>query len=379
MNNDKEIYRLLNKIKLDTSKYEERTLSEAEKDELLDSVKHRFDHSSTEQPKTSSWKRPVLLVAAALFLAFLGLQTPVGQRVQAAASSFLESFRYTITDALGIEERTTDDTSIDVDQVQTIGDAEIKVEDMLIFDDLLLINILVDLGESLEDYHLGGIENKILSINGKEVTDSMLSYGTTVSEDEAVHNRILVIDLDEDFSMTDNYNIELTLEDLFITDMKDTAKRDERVPPVEGRATFSVDTTREGLQKHTNSYSINQELNTDLYGYSIKSLNTHPLFSFIEITSGDWTDIPFEVIEIRGEDNRGNELLFTQHSYTYNGAETHYTGRLALSEEDSDITSEQMLESEELHLQFYSAEFPEDAGMLDFSSYGDPFTIKLNQ
>ncbi|MFO8069703.1 MAG: hypothetical protein R6U02_07025 [Alkalibacterium sp.] len=379
MNNDKKLYQLLNQVKTDISDYDETSLSDQEKADLLTSVKSRLDHSSTKQTKTTNWKKPILLIAAALLLAFLGLQTPVGQRVQAAASSFLENFRYTITDALGIEERTTDDTSIAVDQVQTIGDAEIKVEDILIFDDLLLINILADLGESLEDYHFGGIENKTLSINGQAVTGSMSSYGRTVSEEDAVHNRILVIDLDEDFSMTDNYTIEITLEDLFIIDMKDNAKRDERVPPVEGKATFSVDTTRDELQKHTNKYSIDQELSTDLYDYSINNLNTHPLFSFIEITSDNWTDIPFEVIEIRGEDNRGNELIFTGHSYTYNGAEDHYTGRLALSEEDSDITSEQMLESEELHLQFYSAEFPEDVGMLNFTSYGKPFTIELNQ
>ncbi|OJF94572.1 hypothetical protein [Alkalibacterium sp. 20] len=379
MNNDKKLYKLLNQLKINTDDYEETSLSDQEKDVLFQSVKSQLNNEFSNPTKASIWKKPVLLIAATLFLTFLGLQTPVGQRVQAAASSFLENFRYTITEALGIEERTTDDTSISVNQVQTIGDAEIKVEDMLIFDDLLLINVLVDLRESLEDYHLGGIENKILSINGKKVTDSMSSYGTTVSEDDAVHNRILVIDLNEDFSMTDNYTIELTLEDLFIIDMKDNTKRDERVPPVEGKATFSVDTARDELQKHTNRYSIDQELSTDLYDYSINNLNTHPLFSFIEITSDNWTDIPFEVIEIRGEDNRGNELIFTQHSYTYIGDENHYTGRLNLSEEDSDITSEQMLESAELHLQFYSAEFPEDVGTLDFTSYGEPITIELNQ
>ncbi|WP_423188432.1 hypothetical protein ACO1PF_07415 [Alkalibacterium sp. f15] len=379
MNNDKKLYQLLNQVKINTLDYEETSLSDQEKDELFQSVKGKLNNESSNPTKVSNRKRPILLIAATLFLAFLGLQTPVGQRVQASASSFLENFRYTITDALGIEERTTDDTSIAVDQVQTIGDAEIKVEDILIFDDLLLINILADLGESLEDYHFGGIENKTLSINGQAVTGSMSSYGRTVSENDAIHNRILIVDLDEDFSMTDNYTIDITLEDLFIIDMKDNAKRDERVTPVEGKATFSVDTTRDELQKHTNKYSIDQELSTDLYDYSINNLNTHPLFSFIEITSDNWTDIPFEVIEIRGEDNRGNELIFTGHSYTYDGAENHYTGRLALSEEESDITSEQLLESEELHLQFYSAEFPEDVGTLDFASYGEPITIELNQ
>jgi len=379
MNKDKKIYDLLNQVKTDTSDLDERSLSDQEKAELFTSVKSRLDHSSTQQTKNLNWKQSVLLLVATLLLAFLGLQTPVGQRVQAAASSFLESFRYTITDALGIDERTTDDTSISVDQVQTIGDAEIKVEDMLIFDELLLINVLVDLGDSLNDYGFWGIENKILSINGKEVTDSMSGYGRTVSEDDAIHNRIFVIDLDEDFLMTDNYTMELTFENLNIFEKNHIGYSSERVPPVKGHAVFSIDTTKKELQKHTGKYTVDRSITTDLYDYSITNLNTHPLFSYIEITSENWTDIPFEVIEIRGEDDRGNKLIFTQHSYTYIGAENHYTRRLALSEEDSDITSEQMLEAEELHLQFYSAEFPEDVGTLDFSSYGDPFTIELNQ
>ena len=378
MNNDKRIYRLLNQIKLDTSKYEETTLPEEEKDELFDSVKHRLDHSSTDQPKTSSWKRPVLLVAAALFLAFLGLQTPLGQRVQAATFSFLESFRYTITDALGVEERTTDDTSISVDQVQTIGDAEVKVEDMVIFNDLLLINILVDLGDLSDDLHFTMLENRTLFLNDKEITDSLLVYGGPVSEEANIHNGILAINLNEEPLLTDNINIDLTLENLLIDDKENIGEGTEQLPTIVGEAVFSIDTTKDELLNNSNKYPIDQSVSTDLYDYSINNLNVNPLMSFIDVTSDNWTDTPFEVIEMRGEDEQGNKIVFTQDSIMTND-ESSYLGSFTFSEEDSEITSEQMLESEELNLQLYSVKFSEDMGIQDFTSYGEPFTIKFNQ
>jgi len=378
MNNDKRIYRLLNQIKLDTSKYEETTLPEEEKDELFDSVKHRLDHSSTDQPKTSSWKRPVLLVAAALFLAFLGLQTPLGQRVQAATFSFLESFRYTITDALGVEERTTDDTSISVDQVQTIGDAEVKVEDMVIFNDLLLINILVDLGDLSDDLHFTMLENRTLFLNDKEITDSLLVYGGPVSEEANIHNGILAINLNEEPLLTDNINIDLTLENLLIDDKENIGEATKQLPTIVGEAVFSIDTTKDELLNNSNKYPIDQSVSTDLYDYSINNLNVNPLMSFIDVTSDNWTDTPFEVIEMRGEDEQGNKIVFTQDSIMTND-ESSYLGSFTFSEEDSEITSEQMLESEELNLQLYSVKFSEDMGIQDFTSYGEPFTIKFNQ
>ncbi len=375
MNKDKKLYHLLNQIKIDTSDYKETSFSDQEKDALFDSLKKRLNHSSTGQRKPSNWKKPVMLIAATLLLVFLGLQTPVGQRVQAAAISFLESFRYSLTDALGIEERTTDDTSISVDQVQMIGDAEIKVEDMLLFDDLLLINILIDLDDSLTDIYPTFFEQSTLKINGEKVNISgETGNGKIVNKEKNVFSTLNQIYLNKEDVPLKTMDIELSLDNLLLFDIKNTGSTNDSMKE-EGVATFSIATTEEELIRNTNKYAINQTIEMEQLDFSINQLQTHPLLSLIEVTTQNWGE-DYQLIELRGHDKQGNHLVFTPFNYTVTNHS--YYGRYNLDETKSDITSEQLDDADEITLQFYSAGHPEGTDAT-YEAYGEPFTIEMNQ
>jgi len=369
MTNKKEIYHLLNEIDFDTNSYEKKELSEIEKEKLFQSVKNDIKPIEKFPVKRSS----LFVIATILFISLIGSQTQFGQKVQATANSIIENIRYSLSQALGNEQANTSESAISFNQTASIGDTQVSIGEMIAFEHRIVFNLLVDLAEPIQEQNFAGFSDYSIKINGDSIeTYGLVGQGQVYDEEENIHSIIYSTDLSQfDFS-EDEMTIDVMLEDIHVFNPNQTNDTQGSQPIIEGKAHFSADTNLSELTENTNVYKINHFVDAGNYQYQIETLYTHPLLNFIEVSSENWND--YQLVEIRGEDNQGQSVVFNPSS-SLSTQETRKTS-FSLNEELSEITSKELTEAESLQLQLYSAGWPEGEEA-KYQTYGEPFIVEL--
>lgn len=367
-------FSMLNDTKIDVTEYEETDLSQAEKDKLFSTFKAETTPPLKTKKQTNSW----IAVAAAIVFLIVGSQTSIGQQVQATAVSMVENIRYSLNNALG-NANTETPGALSFNQTAHIGNAEVSIQDFIAFEHRIVLNLLVDMDGDIQDERFMGFDGMSIQINGQTLnTASWTSRGTVYDEEENIHSHIYTVSLEEPISEADLINIEIQLNDIryyqprIINNQKNL---------IEGTATFSVDTTQKELNQYTNVYDIDTVLIQDDYEYIIEKMYINPTLNFIEVYSDDKDVLDvehFQLMEFRGKDNNGREVLFEQTYLT--DSEDYRKYSFSLDEESSEMTTEELADVEYLDLQLYLTDWPEIQGTyVELEPYGESFTIDLTK
>lgn len=263
-------------------------------------------------------------------------------------------------------------------QTATIGNAEVSIQDLVVFDHRIVFNMLVDLDGSTQDEYFIGVKHLEIQINGQTInTELVTSEGVIYDTEENIHSIVYSVPFREELSEEEMVNITVHLEDLQFYQPREISE-DELL--IEGAVTFSAETTREELNKYTAIYDIHTTLAQDDYEYVIEQMYMNPVLNFIEVYSDDKDVVGvehFQLMEIRGTDEKGQELLF-ELSY-YSMSEDYRKYSFSLTEEDSEITTRDLVDADYLDLQFYLADWPEVQGStVELEPFGEPFKVELN-
>lgn len=375
MTKEDKFFSILNDIKIDVEEFEETDLSTEEKNRLFQTFQAEIN-PPTKQKRHKNW----IAVAAALLLLIAGSQTTVGQQVQATAVSIIESIRYSLSSALGNAETETSG-ALSFNQTAKIGTAEVSIQDLVAFEHRLVFNLLVDMDGDIQDERFIRIDELEIQINGKSLnTDVVTSKNTVYDKEENIYSAVYSVPLDKELSEEDMINIAIHFENIHYYQPRETSETSQVKLLIEGAATFSAETTREELNKYTDVYDIQTTIAQDNYEYSIEKMYINPVLNFIEVFSDnkDVMGVDFQIMEIRGTDENGREVLFT-HTY-FTDAENYRKYSFSLDEESSDITTEELVNAQYLDLQFYLADWPEVQGAyVELEPYGELFTIDLTK
>lgn len=375
MTKEDKFFSILNDIKIDVEEFEETDLSTEEKNRLFQTFQAEIN-PPTKQKRHKNW----IAVAAALLLLIVGSQTTVGQQVQATAVSIIENIRYSLSSALGNAETETSG-ALSFNQTAKIGTAEVSIQDLVVFDHRLVFNLLVDMDGDIQDEHFMGFDEMSIQINGQKLNTGSWPFRSNVyDKEENIHSPIYTVSLEEPISEADLINIEIQLNDIRYYQPRIIDNQKHQKNLVEGTAIFSIDTTQKELNQYTNVYDIDTVLIQDDYEYIIENMYINPTLNFIEVYSDDKAvlAVEFQLMEIRGKDEKGREVLFEQ---TYSmDSENYRKYSFSLDKESSDITTEELVNAQYLDLQFYLADWPEVQGAyVELEPYGELFTIDLTK
>lgn len=363
MKNENNLYKLLNETKTDFSEYDDVHVSGIEKQHLIDQV---LKHKQTARKN----RRKVLILAASVFVLFLSSQTTWGQSVQAVAKSFLENIQYSIAQVFGVNDETPPDSVLSIGQTAHIGEAEVKIEDLLAFDDHLLLNVLLDLDTPITEQRAIGVRDIVIHLNGTLLYQGSPSFsGKVIDETNNISHRLLRIPLQKDFILPDVISLEVQLNDIHIIRPGQTTTTPQYIT---GTADFSVETTAEELTKYTHFYTLDQEIMVEELRYHVSQLSLHPIVSYLTLHSPD-KDQEYQVMEFRGFNEAGKQVVFEP--FGYQTTDSEWIGKMKFSEEDSEITTQELYDSEWIELQLYSAGHP--IGEAVHRSYGEAFQIQM--
>ena len=372
MTKEDNIFRMFNDIEIDHTEYEEADLSQEEKDKLFETFKSKTTPSKPKR-QNKTW---ITVAAAAILLLFAGSQTNVGQQVQATAVSIIENIRYSLNNALG-NAKTETPGALSFNQTVKIGNAEVSIQDLVAFDHRIVFNLLVDMDGDIQDEHFIGFDELEIQINGKLLnTDLVSSTGIVYDEEENIHSAVYSVPLNEKLSEEDMVNIAIHFENIHYYQPVETS---EEKLLIEGAATFSAETTREELNKYTDIYNIQTTIAQDDYEYIIEKMYINPVLNFIEVFSDneDVLGVDFQMMEIRGTDEKGQEVLFEVTNRRESDDYRKYS--FSLTEEMSEMTTQELVDAEYLDLQFYLVDWPEIQGAtVELAPFGQPFTVELN-
>lgn len=85
----------------------------------------------------------------------------------------LETIQYSLYQVFGLDNLTDSDAAFSVNQLASIENAEVKIEDILYLDGELLLNILIDLEETTEEKQPINFVTASISINGELLTSEV--------------------------------------------------------------------------------------------------------------------------------------------------------------------------------------------------------------
>lgn len=373
MTKEDNIFKMLNDMEIDLTEYDETDLSQEEKARLFENFKAK----TTPPPKPKRQNKTWIGVAAALLLLIAGSQTAVGQQVQATAVSIIEDIRYSLNSALGNEDTETPG-ALSFNQTAQIERAEVSIQDLVAFDHRIVFNLLVDMDGQIQDEHFMYFDEMTIQINGETInTDHWASKGSVYEEEENIHSIVYFVQLDEAITDEDLVKIDIHFEGIRYYRPGEPS---ETPLVIEGAATFSTEATREELNKNTDIYNIQTTISQDDYDYIIETLYINPVLNFIEVYSDDEDvmAVEFQLIEIRGIDDQGREVLFEVANMMESEGYRKYS--FSLNEEDSEMTTQELVDAKYLDLLFYLADWPEEQGAyVELEPYGESFTVDLTK
>lgn len=364
MKDSKSIYELLNQVDSNIEDYEKEKLSDIEKQKLKANFRKR-------NKKKFNFKKVTAIAAAlALATAITVNQTNLGGNVYAATQSKILEISYSIGKALGIERNIKPYANI-VDQVVENKGVEIKLTDVIIDKDELIFCTIANTNQPMDGFHF----DYDIFINGKRLRN----YGASgsagaIDDSNTLFFATYAVDIKE-IDTDENVDIKIVLKDIsyhYIGDRIEELKEGEEIERKEIKGKWEFEFTANGneLTEHTYSLPINYSFNIDNTNYTLEEFRYNPvnqkIFGEVENRSED-----FYVIDFKGQDNLGNEVVFglsrmdgTNLIFKYQNIHGN------LSDEITSIT-----------LAPYAAKQPKKSGREsnDYKQVGEEFTILLNK
>lgn len=347
INREKDVYKLMNEVQVDIDSYEEEKLSELEKKKMKKSIMQSLNKKRGKSTKNYYQKRG-LLVASALIVAVGVLGS---ENVQGA----IHLLTYSIAQGLGIEKDLASYTEV-LNQAITKNGATIQLNEVILNNDELILTSTIKVDEKLE-YGFAHTGTEIF-INGKE---AFLSGGGGSSRvDDYTVTDVMTYQLNEKVQkeLEGNIDIKIVMKDIR-TDSK----------TYRGKWIFEFTVNGDELRGDTKEMPLD-------YAFKLDEEQTVQLIKYTQNDIGDKIyydrgDKPISYdLELRGEDNLGNEIRFCLDH------ESRGKGVLELNTVLGSPLSE---ETTSLILTPYAVKFPETSGKMsnDFKPVGEAFKIDL--
>ncbi len=351
MKNTKDIYRLLNEMEFNIEDYEKEELDDMEKQKLKNNFKRNIK-------KRFNFKRVGTTAAALVLTVGILSQTSFGKAVYANAESKIAQLSYSIGKALGTE-RNIEPYSNVVNQVVENGGVEVKLTDVIIDKDELILSTILNTNEPVE---MSRLDYNIF-IDGKRVRNQSASgSGTAIDDSKMLFSEIYCIDV-ENIQLRDNMDIRIVFDNLnYFTG--------ESEKNIKGKWEFEFRANGSELMANTNALSLDYSFDIDDNEYTLEEFRYNPVNQKIYGKVDRKGNASYDV-SLRGHDNLGNEVEFGLSRMS--GKDLVFKYENIHGDLSDDATS--------ITLTPYAVKFPEESGRMnnDYKQVGEEFTIHLNR
>ncbi len=336
---NKNIYDMLNDVKIDINNYDKEELNDIEKKRIKNNIKKSIKSKHT-------YKKAVSIAATAVISIGL-LSTSFGSYAYAGINSFF----YDIASVLGIE-KNLDEYKTVVNQSITKNEITVQLNEVILDNDELIVSATSTFNEKLGEG--GTMFGHSVYINGKRVNSG--AGGSAEKINEYTMQEVMVNNLTEG-NFTGDLNVKIVFSDPMINGKI-----------TKGRWVFEFKTNGDELAINTKEISLDnkftlkngQEIILEKY----TSNNLGQKIYFISDAKGTEYDII-----LRGYDDIGNEITF------YMSKTEDYTGVFKINNINENLNEN----AKTLYLTPYAVKFPEQNGRLsnDFKQVGEEFSIDL--
>lgn len=353
MKNSENIYELLNNIGFDIEDYKKKELTDIEKKEL----KNNFNKNKR---KKFNIKKIASIVASLILTVGILSQTGVGQYVYATTQSKLSEISYSIGRAIGVEKDIESYTNIINKSIESNG-IEMKLTDVIIDEDELILATIVDTGEALS---MTDFDYKIF-INGKRVINAGSSAVTrSIDDTESILSTIYRININ-DMDLTKDMDIRIIFSNLNYSVGNIQNK-------IKGKWKFEFNASGKELMADTKIVNLDYFFDGDDVRYILKGFRYNPVNQKIygKIEGIKTGRSRYDII-LKGKDNLENLVEFSSGSRSLESFE------FRRNRYDGDLSSQAIY----ITLAPYAKEFPEEEGnpyVEEWKQIGEEFTIFLN-
>ncbi len=354
MKDSNNIFELLNDIDFDIEDYKKEELTDIEKKKIKNSMQKNI------RKKFNIKKICSIAVALVLTIGILS-QTGVVQKVYADSQSKLSKISYSIGKAIGIGKDIESYTNIINKSVDSNG-IEMKLTDVIIDKDELLLATIVDTGEALS---MTDFDYKIF-INGKRVINKGSSKVTrSIDDAESILSSIYRININ---------NMDLTKDmDIRIIFSKLNYSVGNIQKEIKGKWQFEFNTNGKELMADTKTVFLDYIFDGDDVRYILEEFRYNPINQKIygKIEGIKTGRSRYDII-LKGKDNLGNLVEFDS------GSRSSESFEFRRNRYDGDLSSEAMY----ITLAPYAKKFPEEEGQSyvgEWEQIGEEFTIFLSR
>lgn len=348
------IYKDLNNLNGNIDDYKTIEMSEFEKAKFKQNFKNK---------RRINMKKRILKIAAAFILLFGISKTNIGESVYASAKSTLDSVSYSISYGLYGNKKITPYATVIGKTVSKNG-IDIKLNECLIDKDQLIISSLVDLNDEKYDTFL---MDTTLYINGKKIRyESMTGSMGAIGENSNIFNDTRILNI-PDISTKENLDIKIVFSDFTKENLENPIIEEK----VKGKWEFEFTSSGAELAKNTKVYNIGKTFEIEGNTFTIDEMTLNSVTKHIYGTF-DKEGYNY-LIELRGKDNLGNNVLFD--------LETTNDGEMTFQYEP--LFSELSENAEYIDFEIYYSKIPERSGKSpdrdEYKNLNDNFRVNFNK
>ncbi|WP_394861836.1 DUF4179 domain-containing protein [Paraclostridium bifermentans] len=312
----KNIYDMFNDIDVDLNEYEKEDFNDLEKQK----VKNKFKKSikSNNSPK-KSYKKYISVASIAIISIALISQTRIGLY----AHSALEDIAEIIKTSLGVDNQIKE-YSTNIQQSVTKRKLTVKINDAILDGKELILYMSREYDKELDPNENIDLISENLYINGKKINGNVKGYYGNI--DKSKQEFVLGYELPEEYK--GDINVKLRIMDAAITKTDD----ENYFKRIIGPWSFKFKVNGDKLNKDTKHIELNKKLELDTGStMDIISYRGNILNQTINLSMTDHKSMKNELengfIVLKGRDNLGNKVEFTQHSADVDKEKTFYEYR----------------------------------------------------
>lgn len=296
INEDKDLIDLLGDIEVNLDEYETQELTDIEKMKLKKNFREKT------KTKNNNYKKYASVASIALISLAILSQTKIG----AYASSALEDISDTIKMALGVDEKVGAYSS-NINQSITKHGLTIKIEDVILDGEELIIHMSNEYTKKLEKDEYIDITPQYVYINGEKINSALKIYD--YNDNNQKKDFVLTYDLPKEYEG----NIDVKLRT--ICAYKYNHSDIDYHKTIIGPWTFKFSTNGDKLNEDTKDISLNKKIQLQTGStITLENYRGNLISQKIKLSMTGHKNIssyknPAEII-LRGRDNLGNKVEF---------------------------------------------------------------------
>lgn len=312
----KNIYDMFNDIDVDLNEYEKEDFNDLEKQK----VKNKFKKSiKSDNSSKKSYKKYISVASIAIISIALISQTRIGLY----AHSALEDIAEIIKTSLGVDNQIKE-YSTNIQQSVTKRKLTVKINDAILDGKELILYMSREYDKELDPNENIDLVSENLYINGKKINGNVKGYYGNI--DKSKQEFVLGYELPEEYK--GDINVKLRIMDAAITKTDD----ENYFKRIIGPWSFKFKVNGDKLNKDTKHIELNKKLELDTGStMDIISYRGNILNQTINLSMTDHKSMKNELengfIVLKGRDNLGNKVEFTQHSADVDKEKTFYEYR----------------------------------------------------